>query len=501
MASEQQSIGNSIIQGSVWMVGMRWIIRFLGLLNTTIVARILAPEDFGLIALVMIIIGLVEMFAEIGVDLVLIRNPDAGKLHYDTAWTLRILANSLLALIIFLIAPFSARYFGDQRIILLMQVLALKPLISGFENIGVVAFRKDLQFSKDFIFNVLSRFITVFISISLAAALHSYWALAIAMIAQQLVSTLLSYFIHPYRPRLSFGAFSEIGSMSIWLLVRSLGYTFNDKVDQFVVGKMSGASGLGEYFVAKSISNMLTMELLLPIGRALLPGYAKLIHNPERLSQIFLKVVGIVGLISIALGFGLMAVARDFVSIVLGPKWYENIPLLEIFAFAGAFSGISSVFGSFMFALGHIRIMAIFGWMQFIALAIILWFVSKSGSILQIAWANAILAIVFTFINLQIVCHSSGNHLKPVIGALLRPLASGILMVIVVKILHINTIAYPLITLILDVAVAIIVYITTILILWWIAGRPDSAEQELLARLRMYMDRRLPIYKVISAFW
>jgi lipopolysaccharide exporter len=477
------------------MVAMRWIIRFLGLINTAIVARILAPEDFGLVALVMIVVSLVEMFAEIGVDLVLIRNPDADRSHYDTAWTLRILTNSLLALMIFLIAPFPVRYFDDQRITLLMRVLALKPLIGGFENIGVVAFRKDLQFSKDFIFNVLSRFITVFISIGLAAALHSYWALAIAMISQQMVSTLLSYFIHPFRPRLSLGAFSEIGSISVWLLVRSLGYTLLDKVDQIVVGKMSGASALGGYFVAKSISNMLTMELLLPIGRALLPGYTKLIHTPERLFQIFLKVVGIVGSVSIAFGFGLMVVAKDFVMIVLGSKWYENVPLLEIFAFSGAFYGISTVIGPFMVALGHVRIMALFGWMQFIALAITLWFVSKSGNIIQVAWANAILAIVFTFINLQIVCRSSGNHLKLVMSTLSRPLISGVLMVIVVKILHINTIAYPPITLTLDAATAITVYITTLLILWWIAGQPDSAERELLERLRIYMGWRLPICK------
>jgi len=483
LGGKQASLGGKMISGSAWMLSMRWVMRFLGLINTAIVARLLLPEDFGLIALAMIVVSFVEIFAEIGVDLALIRHPNATRAHFDTAWTFKVLVGILLALIIFVTAPAAAAYFEDPRITALMQLLALRPLLGGFENIGIVAFRRELQFDRDFAFNVLARFIGVVISISLAFIFRNYWALALAMLGHAAVKIIVSYAMHPYRPRLSLAAAADIGMSSTWLLIRSLGMTLLERADQLVIGKLGGAATLGGYYVARTVAGILTSELTLPFGRALLPGYTRLVQQPERLARAFLKVLGVMAILAAALGFGVMAVAEELVAVVLGPKWAHITPLLQIFAIGGTCAGIDAAAGPLLIALGRLRLLALLSWLQLVAFVIALWFVADQDNITAIALAFAAMAGIFMLVRLAICMRCLGCGMWHFVPLLLRPLLSALLMVLMVKLCHLDGSAPVFLTLLLDVLVGASTYALATLALWQLAGRPPGAERDMLERL------------------
>ncbi len=135
------------------------------------------PEDFGIIAMAMIVVGLVEVFSYLGVDLALIQRKEPTRDYYDTAWTINILQGALLTIFLLLVAPLIGSFFNEPRVVPVVQVLAFRALAVGFENIGTVAFRKELDFAKDFRFGVLKKLLTFTVTVSLALWLQNYWAI------------------------------------------------------------------------------------------------------------------------------------------------------------------------------------------------------------------------------------------------------------------------------------------------------------------------------------
>src|SRR5690349_1747934 len=130
----------NLLYGSALMIAMRWSTRLLGLFSTLILVRLLTPDDFGVVAMAMVILGLLEVFTHTSVDLALIRDRDPSREHYDTAWTLEIVQAIGLAIALVVVAPWAARYFNDERVAPVIYALALRAVLGSFENIGVVAF-------------------------------------------------------------------------------------------------------------------------------------------------------------------------------------------------------------------------------------------------------------------------------------------------------------------------------------------------------------------------
>jgi O-antigen/teichoic acid export membrane protein len=491
-ANETPPLGGAMIRGSAWMVGMRWGVRFIGIVNTAILARLLRPEDFGLIALAMIVTGVLEVFTDVGVDLALIRDVKAGRDQFDTAWTFRLMVGVLIGAMIFAAAPAAAGYFADPRVERLMQVLALGPVIAGFENIGIVGFRKELQYHRYFAFMVLSRAVTFAIAITIALILRNYWALCIGILAVPAVRVALSYMFHPYRPTLSLKAARELWSFSSGIVARSLGYAVNGRVDQIAVGKFSGAGVLGGYFVATSITNMVVMEVLLPLGQALLPGYAMLLQDRDRLIRAYLKVVSAAALLSVPVGLGLAAVANDFVAIVLGPQWTQTVPLIQIFAVVGCVSGISTTTGPLLMALNRVWLIVPLAWFPLPFYAAAVWFIVRGGGgIMDFAVARSAMVLAVALTSLVLAMAVSGHGLRRLGAALWRPAVCGLVMYATVKALHPHGLANPFLTLPLDAAVGAATYVSATLCLWWLCGRPEGAESDLLERFGEALGRRL----------
>ena len=270
-AAPSFDVTRSLVRSSAWMVALRWTLRGIGLVNTFILARLLTPEDFGLVAMATLIIGLVEVFGQTGQILALIRHPNPTREHFDTVWTVSIIIGAAITLVLWLLAPQAALFFHEPRAVGIIQILALRALIGGFENIGVVAFRKDLQFSKEYSYQVAQRVINFVFTIGIAFWLRSYWALAIGILGGRVITVVISYLIHPYRPRFCLTKTVEIWSFSVWMLLVHVAQFLQDKVDEFVVGNMTSPEIMGNYNVAADAATAPTIELVLPTTRGCSP--------------------------------------------------------------------------------------------------------------------------------------------------------------------------------------------------------------------------------------
>src|SRR5437762_11813424 len=139
-----------LMRGTTWQIGLRWTIRLTGLVSTIILARLLTPADYGVVAIATVILGSIEIFSEIGLFRAVIRHPNPTREHYDTAWTLAVFVALGLALIVLAATPLTVIYFHEPRAAPVLMVLSFRTALSGFQNVAVLKFQRTFHFHKQF---------------------------------------------------------------------------------------------------------------------------------------------------------------------------------------------------------------------------------------------------------------------------------------------------------------------------------------------------------------
>jgi O-antigen/teichoic acid export membrane protein len=474
------SVNRRIFSGALWMISARWGIRGIGLISTIVLVRLLTPADFGVVALAMLVVGLVEVFGETGLVLYLIRHPDPQRGHFDTVWTLRIIIGAMLAALIFLAAPLGSQFFSEPAIEAPIRWLALRPLILGLENPGIIWFRKEMTFRRDFEFLVANRIVSFFITVALAFWLKSYWALVIGILAAGLVSLIQSYRMHPYRPRLCLAYTHEVWRFSSWLLLQHLLTFMNERLDGLLIGRFSSTTELGYYTVATDVAASPVREVIIPMSRVLFPGFVKLAEDPEALAQSFIKVFSGVAILAFSVGTGIALIAHDFTYLFLGQKWTEAIPLLRILALsAGAFALFQPVL-SFLSAIGSVRAAASLSLLRLLFLASLITPAALYYGLEIVALGRLVAMSMTSIVAILLFTKLSGVLLTAISTALIRPVAASIVMAVaVISIIHVSP-NEPLLRLALSILIGALSFGGTLMGLWRLQGRPASIEADLI---------------------
>jgi O-antigen/teichoic acid export membrane protein len=443
----------------------------------------LTPDDFGVVAMAMLAILLADVFLNLGVNVALIQNHDAKQEHYDTAWTLRLLQTILSCIIVSVSAPFAAQYFNDTRVVLVVQVTSLHLIINGFENIGIINFQKEMLFVEDFRFRISKRFFGFIVTMVAAWCLRSYWALIIGTLAGSSFGALLSYVMHPMRPRISFSKVKEIFQVSQWMLINSVGRYCNLNLHKILVGRGADTSVMGGYSLADEISNMPSEELLAPISRVLFPAFSAVKHDLNELKRIFLLAQGVQVMVALPASVGLMLVAQEVVYVFLGEKWIFVVPFLKILVLANVIHAITTSGTYVMLTLGYFRQAAMTTWIQVMVffLLFIFWDTSNPYDIATLRVAS----ILSGFLLVLWLIKSSLPDLKMInmIQSVYRPLVSVIIMYYTVS--FIDTVVHYDIFFILFIKIVIgmFVYTLSVVSFWLLFGRPEGAENYILHKL------------------
>ncbi len=481
-----------MLRGSIWMIALRWAIRLTGAVSTIFLARLLAPSDFGIVAMARIFVGLLEILNQTGQKLAIIRNPDPTREDYDTAWTLSVMVGLCIAVAIVALAPLTRLYFADPRVVPVMQCLALRAAMSGFENIGTVNFRRDLQFDRFFVYNVLPKLINFVITVAAAVLLRNYWALVIGMLSYQVVLNVLSYVMHPYRPSFSLAKVGEIWSFSFWTLFKMIGNYLNAQVDDFAVGGIAGAAGMGRYSVASDVASSPSQELNAPMVAVLYPVMAAVQGDRERLRALYIRTLCWSAIICAAASVGIASVAHDFVQVVLGPKWTDVEPLMGWLALSAGVLGLALCAYTTFDAIGMPYLGARMQWVRLLllvaAIAPVAYFTRNPE---LIAITRLIVTVVFIPNLFFVVGSAIGLSPLDYWNGLWRPFAAAALMGGVLILFNKVLPAEGALRLLLDVLWGGAVYLVTILLLWRWSGKPDTPEKDIATFLHARTGGRL----------
>jgi len=477
--------GRHILRGSAWMIGLRWSLRLTGIVSTAILARLLTPGDFGVVALAMLFVGFVEILGDTGERLALIRIPAPDRSYYDTAFSLQLLIGLVTAVAVFALAPLSLHYFHEPRAVPVMRFLALRAVLSGLENIGTVDFRRDFRFQSAFALGLRAKLISLLATLGLALWTHSYWALAIGIVVNQGATTVFSYMMHPYRPRFSLARRQEIYGFSLWTLLRSVGIYLTSQIDQFAIGGFAATGMLGRYAVAMDVATSPTSEIHEPVVGVLYPVFSKCQHDRSAVAALFRRVFGWSVIICAATGAGLGAVAPDYCLLLLGPQWVGVAPLIPILAVAASLVCVGNATDPLFDTLGMPRWSATLQWMRLavlacgIALAAILW-----RDTAAIAWMRLAAGLFCAPAILLAAAKAAGFDARAYLPLVWRPILSALVMTGLVSVLHALLPPSPLLRLAIEVPAGASAYAASLLLLWSIAKCPAGAEAEAFEMIR-----------------
>ncbi|KQP05228.1 hypothetical protein ASF45_11960 [Pseudorhodoferax sp. Leaf265] len=465
----------------------------MGLISLGICARILTPADYGLVNMAMVVVGFSQVLVEFGMDSALIRSRDATTGHYDTAWSIKVLQTVLISLIIFSTAPFAAQAYDDSRVMPIMFAVGAAGLVGGMQNIYVVNFRKELDFRRDFLFSFVPRLVSFVVSISAVLALRSYWGLVLGICSAEVARSLLSYRLIAQRPRWSLQHWRELTGFSLWYFLDGLAQYAVNHLDRAYIGKAGGSEQVGIYAVGREVATLPSTELVLPIGRALMPTLASLNNQRDRQIAAIQKAIAGVSLIAVPLAVGFALVATEIVRILFGDKWMDATPIVAIFSLTAMTSGFRYTAQQTLVVLGYVRVNAALSWAYAITvLALIVPAFSWNG-VLGVAWLYCAWTFVstaafgFYMVRLKVLQGSE------VWFALLRVVCSATIMFVAVSAAAKYVDASAIVVLVLKVVLSALVYGVSVYSLWVLAGRPDSSE-------RIILGHAAAAWKKISRF-
>lgn len=481
-----KSLRRSIATGAVWMVLFKLLDRSLGLISTMILARILVPADFGVVAMATSLVGILELLSAFGVDAALIQRRDATREHFDTAWTLNVLAATTVATLLVLLSWPLSRFYGDPRLVPLVCVLAAGSLAIGFENVGVVAFRKEMNFEREFRYLLSKRVLTFALSVPLALWLRSYWALAFGIIFGRFAGVVISYLLHPFRPRFSLTRAGELMRISRWLVTQNLLFFVRERAGDLILGRLAGAHAVGILSLSNEIASMPGSELVAPINRAALPGYAKVSHDLPALCREYLNVAGLVAVLVIPVVAGVAVMAPIAVALLLGPQWHEAGVVIQLLAFIGISNVFLGTTQAPVLAVGRPVVFARIFLVQIaVLIPLLLWLIPRHG-VIGAAMAYLGISAGLLPVNLALVLRTLHLRFADLLASVWRPVLAAATMYVLTRALMPEIDAASLrparaLALLGTYApIGAAIYAATLASLWWLSGRPEGPETSLL---------------------
>ena len=475
------TLNRRIALGAAWMIGLRLIYRLIGIISMIILARLLVPEDFGLVAMATALMALVVLFSELSVDTALVQKTDVDASDLDSAWSLQVMLAVCQAAAMAALAQPIANFYDKPELRPVIYVLSLALLIQGFRNIGTVAFQRDMTFHKEFVLRCSQKLVSFTATVTIAILFRSHWALVTGILAGKTAETMLSYGMHPYRPRWSREKWGALFAFSKWLLLNNGLLFLAQKGPIFILGKLSNAQGVGAFTIAYEIAMLPHAELVAPINKAVLPGYSKMKQSRTQLQQGYIDVIGMITLIALPAALGLAATADVLIPLLLGQNWLATVPLVEVLALGAAVSTLQTNTGTVFLALGHPHILSrlVAIWVAVLVPSMI------TGGILAGPYglACAIVLVTAAMLPVNVATVLYVLRLSPwrLLAAVIRPCLAGCLMYAILDLYLAPSITQALgaatvLSALTTVAGGAVVYSGLVGVLWLVAKGPAGAE-------------------------
>lgn len=305
--------------------------KLVGVISTLIIARLLVPDDFGLIAIALLVMGFMDSMQQFGSDTYLLKSEKINDDMINTAWTIGFSSNLFLASMLAIATPYIADYYSDPRLEAVIWAFTGIWVMRSLGNPALVMLKREQTYLPIVKLSIITKIMAVIVVIISAFIFESYWALVLGQFTTYLLTTIGGYFLYHFSPRFCLSGFKEQWQFSSWWILQSFIGFFKGHLDTFLVSSMFDKAALGSYHTIKYFSSMPTTFLLQPATKPLLVELRKLKENKSYFSQQF--NVALIVALCFAVPISLFLVQEHFLvtATLLGDNWTAYSELFSIF--------------------------------------------------------------------------------------------------------------------------------------------------------------------------
>lgn len=411
------------------MVVFRWFNRLLGIISISITARLLSPEDFGVMGSATLVLGFFLTLNGLGLGEVLVHLKTVTDRHLNTVWTIKILVTMVLLGLVIVSAPYLASIMGEPKLSDVIVVLMVGVLLSQLQSPGTFVLLREFSYRKILLFRSVEKILKVLSVVGLAIYLRNYWALAFGQMLGAVLGVLLSYLICPFKPSFTLSRLGSVQTFLFWTLWRDIAQYLAQVADELTARLTNPTEIFAYYRTARDVSRMTVTELVAPAASPVFAALSRIQDDTERMSRAITAAVGSGTLIAFPAAVGVHYTAPEIVHLILGSQWTSMIPVLEAVAFGVAANTLAGLARSVYAALGNQRAAATAWLLRAMVIFVSCYSASTNGSIQDIAVAFSIATGTFTFLEYAYVFRLIG-HKYPLYQLYFLPLvATGVMAV------------------------------------------------------------------------
>lgn len=397
-----------------------------------LLARLLTPEAYGLIGMVIVFTGFANIFKDIGLGAAIVQKQDVKPIHFTTVFWTNVGMGILLTLAFVFASPLIASFYDEPLLEPLTAFLALNFLIDSFGIVQRMILNKELDFRRLAYLQITAMLIAGVVAISLALYGYGVWSLAVQTVLSSILSVAMLWWMNDWRPSFSFStsALGDLWEFSSNLLGFSTLNYWVRNADNLLIGRFLGSGALGLYSKSYGLMLLPLRSISQTIGRVMFPAFSTIQHDRERIAHVYLKMTRAIALVTFPMMTGLIAVAHSFVLGVFGPQWEDMILILQILSIVGMLQSIGTLNGNLYKATGRtdlqLRVGGTVGVVGVGAIAFGIWL----GSVEAVAISYTLFSLVATYPSIHYAVSLVGLRFldlaKNVAGVLLCAIAMGL---------------------------------------------------------------------------
>ena len=434
--TETRSTGSrSLASGVLWNLAQFGAGRVVTFVVTALLARMLVPEDFGLLALGLLALGVFDRLKDIGVGAGLVQRPGPWSRLAPTGLTLSVGGAVVLAGVCAVLAPQLAAVLGDDELVGVLRALAISLAVSGLSVLPDAALRRRMLFRQRTLPELSGAVVKGAVSVALALAGLGVFSLVWGQVAAALTTTVGYWAVYrrqgsaPIRPgwdRSVAGSLLTYGSQLAWVSLLAL---LLDNLDYLVIGRRLGAEQLGYYTMAFRLPELLVISVCAVVGQVLFSSFSARAGDSDGdgLSRQFLSATGAIACLTVPVGVGLSAVAPDIVPAVLGEGFGPSVQVLQFLGLYAAVYSLTFHAGELYKATGKAHLLVWLSLVKLVTFAPVLWF-AAGRSITAVAAAVLGLNVAFGLLRATIVRRQLGVSVDAQVRAVAAPIIAGLVM-------------------------------------------------------------------------
>lgn len=421
---------NKIINSFIWKLLERFSSQAISLLVTILLARILLPIEFGIIAIIVVFIELANVIIDGGLCTALIQKKGADDIDFSTIMYFSLVLAGVLYLLLYILAPTIAYFYDNTLLTPVLRILSINLFLNSFNAIQRAYISKHMLFDKLFYCSLVAIVVSGTTGIVMAYSGYGVWALVAQQITNQFVLSVIMWFTIKWRPLFVFSKerFKTLFDYGWKIFLSNLIIALYENVRSLIIGKMYHPSALAFFDRGKQFPNLIMTNINISLQTVLLPAFAEIQEQKELVKQMMKKSIELTNFCTLPLLVGLAVAAKPLVILLLTDKWIEAVPFIQIFSIAFMMMPIQSSNMSAIKALGYSNITLKIEIIKKVIETIIL-VISFFISVYAVAWGIVLYNFICIIINLypckKILNYNLYEQFRDVIPYLLSSLAMG----------------------------------------------------------------------------